>query len=48
MPRSQDHNYLCVFHADRERRILDQQGLEQSIRRKGFGFAWEYCPLPLD
>jgi hypothetical protein len=28
MPRSQDHNYLCVFHADRERRLLDQQALD--------------------
>ena len=37
MPRSQDHNYLCVFHADRERRLLDQQALDAGDMSNLFG-----------
>jgi hypothetical protein len=37
MPRSQDYNYLCVFHADRERRLLDQQALDAGDLSNLFG-----------
>ena len=28
LPKSPTHEYLCLFHADRERRLLDQQALD--------------------
>jgi len=31
MPRSDSHAYLCVFHADRERHLLDQQSLDAAL-----------------
>ena len=37
MPRAQNHEYLCVFHADRERRLLDQQALDAELTADLFG-----------
>jgi hypothetical protein len=37
MPRSHNHDYLCVFHADRERRLLDQQALDAGDLSDLFG-----------
>ena len=28
LPKSPTHEYLCLFHADRERRLLEQQALD--------------------
>lgn len=37
MPRSKTHDYLCVFHADRERRLLDQHALDAGDLSDLFG-----------
>jgi hypothetical protein len=37
MPRSKTHDYLCVFHADRERRLLDRQALDAGDLSDLFG-----------
>jgi hypothetical protein len=31
MPRSQNHEYLCIFHSDRERHLLDQKPLSAEL-----------------
>jgi hypothetical protein len=41
MPRSDAHDYLCVFHADRERNILDQQALDANDLSDRFGVNGE-------
>ena|SRR5579859_5077130 len=37
MPKSPGHEYLCLFHADRERRLLDQQALDAGDLSDLFG-----------
>lgn len=37
MPRGKNHEYLCVFHADRERRLHDQQALDAELSADLFG-----------
>jgi len=37
LPKSPTHEYLCVFHADRERRLLDQQALDAGDISNLFG-----------
>ena len=37
MPRSPNHDYLCLFHADRERRLFDQQALDAGDLSDLFG-----------
>ena len=41
MPRSDAHDYLCVFHADRERHLLDQQALDANDLSDRFGVNGE-------
>lgn len=41
MPRSQTHDYLCLFHADREHRLLDQQALDANDLSDLFGINGE-------
>lgn len=41
MPRSESHAYLCVFHADRERRLMDQQALDAALADELFGPSGE-------
>lgn len=41
MPRSRDHGYLCVFHADRERRLYAQQALDSGDISDLFGPSGE-------
>ncbi len=37
LPKSSTHEYLCLFHADRERRLLDQQALDAGDMSNLFG-----------
>ncbi|HWZ98489.1 MAG TPA: hypothetical protein VN025_12080 [Candidatus Dormibacteraeota bacterium] len=41
MPRAHNHEYLCIFHADRERRLLDQQVLDAELAADLLGPAGE-------
>lgn len=41
MPRSRNHEYLCVFHADRERRLFEQQALDSGDLSDLFGPSGE-------